>query len=149
MGALTTFFNLFKPAKTDGYNVVEDFNNNFDIIDEEMHKPPLTINGIAPNPVTRDLGLTEVPLAANLSSDIAQVVDGAFMQRMSGGGAAVEDGSAFLSFIRGNIQHTGQVAESIEMTVNGNDITATIDRDTFEYSFFSLERNSLSLCGSI
>ena len=131
MGALTTFFNLFKPAKTDGYNVVEDFNNNFDIIDEEMHKPPLTINGIAPNPSTRDLPLTEVPLAANLSSDIAQVVDGAFMQRMSGGGASIDDGTAFLSFIRGNIAHTGQVAESIEMTVNGDNISATLDRDTF------------------
>ena len=131
MGALTTFFNLFKPAKTDGYNVVQDFNDNFDIIDAEMHKPPLTVNGIQPNPTTRDLTITEVPLAANLSSDIAQVVDGIFMQRMSGGGASIEDGSAFLSFIRGNIVHTGQTDESIEMTVNGEDISATLNRETF------------------
>ena len=94
----------------------------------------MTINGISPNPETRDLTVNEVPLADNLSSDIAQLVTGAFIQRMSGGGAAVDDGSAFLSSIEGNSVISGAVAESIEMNVvqaSGSEITATLDRDTF------------------
>ena len=137
MGILTPFFNLFKPAKTDGVKV-SDFNANMDIIDTEMHKPPLTVNGIAPDSTTRDLTITEVPLAGNLSSDIAQVVNGTFIARMSGGTASIEDGDAFLTSIKGNSGHTGYVAESLNMTVDpaereeGVDpITATIDRDTF------------------
>lgn len=134
MSLLTTFFNLIKPAKTDGVKV-SDFNANMDTIDTEMHRPPLTVNAIAPDSSTRNLTLTEVPLAGNLSSDIAQIVNGDFIERTSGGDASIEDGDAFLTSIKGNMTHTGYVAESIEMTVNATDedapITATIDRDTF------------------
>ena len=137
MSILTPFFNLFKPAKTDGVKV-SDFNENMDIIDTEMHKPPLTVNGIAPDSTTRDLTITEVPLAGNLSSDIAQVVTGTFVERTSGGDASVSSGEAFLTSIKGNMVHTGQVAESLTIEVNAAEraegvdpITATIDRDTF------------------
>lgn len=137
MGALTTFFNLFKPAKTDRVKV-SDLNPNWDTIDKEMHKPPLTVNGIAPDPTTRDLYVQTVPLAENLASDIAQLVSGTFIERTSGGDASIEDGSASLTSIKGNMIHTGYVAESINMTVSpaeraeGVDpITATLDRDTF------------------
>ena len=133
MSILTPFFNLIKPGKSDLYKV-SDFNANFDTIDTEMHKPPLTINGISPDPETRDTQVNEVPLADNLSTDVAQLVGGEFVQRMSGGGAAIEDGSAFLSSIEGNSVISGAVSESIDMSVIpaiGSDITATIDRDTF------------------
>lgn len=134
MSILTPFFNLIKPQKGDRYRV-SDFNTNFEIIDTEMHKPPLTVNGIQPNPVTRDLPINEVPLAGNLSSDIAQLVTGSFIQRMSGGGAAIDDGEAFLASIQGHSVLSGVVEESIEMTVNpasqSNTISAEIDRDTF------------------
>ena len=135
MGALTTFFNLFKPAKTDPQKVSK-LNDNFDIIDTEMHRPPLTVNGIAPDSETRDLYLETVPLAENLSSDIAQLNTGTFVERMSGGSASIEDGDAFLTSLKGNMIRTGYVAESLNMTVTpaereeGVDpITATIDRD--------------------
>lgn len=137
MGALTTFFNLFKPAKTDP-QAISKINENMDIIDTEMHKPPLTVNNIEPDSTTRDLQITEVPLAGNLSSDIAQLVTGTFVQRTSGGDASIDDGQAFLTSIKGNMTHTGQVAEVINMTVTPAEreegeegITATIDDDTF------------------
>lgn len=137
MSLLTTFFNLIKPAKTDGVKV-SDFNANMDTIDAEMHKPPLTVNGIAPDSTTRDLDLQEVPLAANLSSDIAQLNRGTFIERTSGGSSSIEDGYAALVSIKGNMIHTGYVAESLDMTVTpaereegADPITATIDRDTF------------------
>ena len=129
MSLLTSFFNLIKPAKTDGVKVA-DFNENMDIIDTEMHRPPLTVNGISPNPTTRDLTITEVPLAGNLSSDIAQVVVGSFVQRTSGGGSAIEDGEAFLNSVKGNMVLSGYVAESITPTTTG-ELTVDIDRDVF------------------
>ena len=137
MSALTTFFNLIKPAKTDRQKV-SDLNSNWDTIDTEMHKPPLTVNGESPDPTTRNLYLEKVPLADNLATDIAQLVTGTFIERSTGGSAPVDDGSASLVSIKGNLMRTGYVAESLNMTVTpalreeGVDpITATIDRDTF------------------
>lgn len=136
MGLFTEFFHMFKPSKTDPAAIAK-INEDLDTIDYEMHRPPLTVNGITPGQ-DRNLSLTEVPLAGNLSSDIAQIVTGAFTQRVSGGGASIEDGGAFLSTIKGNTVHTGQISESINMTVNAaqreegvDAITATLDRDTF------------------
>jgi hypothetical protein len=137
MGILTPFFNLFKPAKTDPQAIAK-INEDLDIIDSEMHKPPLTVNGIAPDSTTRDLTITEVPLAGNLSSDIAQINTGEYIERSSGGEASIEDGDAFLVTIKGNAVHTGFVPESIDMTVNAAQrtapaaITATLDKETFE-----------------
>jgi hypothetical protein len=137
MGALTTFFNLFKPAKTDGVSVA-DVNPNWDTIDTELHRPPLTVNGVAPDATTRNLYLEEVPLADNLASDIAQINNGTYIIRTSGGGSSIESGDASLVTIKGNLTRAGYVAESLDMTVTpaqreeGVDpITATIDRDTF------------------
>lgn len=142
MGLLTTFFNLFKPAKTDPLAVAR-INENFDTIDTEMHRPPLTVNGISPDATTRDVYVEEVPLATNLSSDIAQLNTGTFVERTSGGDASIEDGQASLVLIKGNMVHTGYVAEVLNMTVTPAErpepeegepdttITATIDRDTF------------------
>lgn len=137
MGALTTFFNLFKPAKTDPQAVAQ-INENMDIIDTEMHRPPLTVNGNLPDPDTRNISLETVPLADNLSSDEAQFVSGSFLVRTSGGGASIQDGDASLSSIKGNMVKTGYVPESIQMTVNAVPrvapaaITATLDAETFE-----------------
>ena len=136
MSLLTSFFNLFKLQKTDDYDIAQ-FNANMDIIDTEMHKPPLTVNGISPDSVTRDLEIDTVPLADNLTSDEAQINTGTYILRTSGGEASISDGDAWLSDIRGNMTKTGYVAESINMTVSLIDptsedpISATLDRDTF------------------
>ena len=137
MSILTPFFNLIKPAKNDRYKV-SDFDANFDIIDTEMHRPPLTVNGFLPNPDTRNIALESVPLADNLSSDDAQFNQGTFIERTSGGDASISDGAASLSTIKGNMIKTGYIAESINMTVNAVPrvapaaITATIDNAVFE-----------------
>lgn len=137
MSILTPFFNLIKPAKTDP-TAISQINDNMDTIDTEMHRPPLTVNETEPDPVTRDINITTVPLADNLSSDEAQINQGTYIIRTSGGEASIADGSAWLSEIRGNMTKTGYVAESLQMTVTpatreeGDEpITATIDRDTF------------------
>ena len=136
MGVLTPFFNLFKPAKTDSQKIAK-LNENFDIIDTEMHKPPLTVNGHSPDPTTRDIQFDTIPLADNLTSEEAQINTGTFIERTSGGEASIASGDAWLSDIRGNMIKTGYVAESIEMSVTQADptstapISAVMDRDDF------------------
>lgn len=137
MSLFTRFFNLIKPAKTDGVKVA-DFNANMDTIDAEMHKPPLTVNGVLPDPETRNIALETVPLADNLSSDDAQFSQGTFMVRTSGGNASIANGAASLSTIRGNMVKTGYEPEVLEMSVNAVPrvappaITAVLDTETFE-----------------
>ena len=137
MGILTPFFNLFKPAKTDP-QAISKINENMDIIDTEMHKPPLTVNNVDPDPDTRDIHIETVPLADNLTSDEAQLNQGTFIERTSGGDASISDGSASISSIKGNMVHTGYVPEVLNMTVNAATrvppaaITATLDEATFE-----------------
>ena len=136
MGVLTPFFKLFKPAKTDSQKIAK-LNENFDIIDTEMHKPPLTVNGHSPDPTTRDIQFDTIPLADNLTSEEAQINTGMFIERTSGGEASIASGDAWLSDIRGNMIKTGYVAESIEMSVTQADptstapISAVMDRDDF------------------
>lgn len=137
MSILTPFFNLIKPAKTDP-TAIAQINSNMDVIDTEMHRPPLTVNEIEPDPETRNIPITTVPLADNLTSDEAQINQGTYIIRTSGGEASIADGSAWLSDLRGNMVKTGYVPESLNMTVTpvareeGEEpITATIDRDTF------------------
>lgn len=136
MSVFTRFFNLIKPTKEDGVKV-SDFNANMDTIDTEMHRPPLTVNGVLPNTETRDIRLETVPLADNLSSDDAQFNSGAYLVRASGGGASIADGTASLSTIKGNMVSTGKIPEALNMTVNAVPrvappaITATLDTATF------------------
>ena len=136
MSILTPFFNLFKLAKTNEYDI-QQFNDNMDIIDTELHRPPLTVNNTEPNPTTRDIQITTIPLADNLTSDEAQINTGTYIDRTSGGEASIADGSAWLTSLQGNQVKTGYVAESIQMTVMladptaENPISASLDRDTF------------------
>ena len=80
MSILTPFFNLIKPAKNDPAAIAQ-LNANMDKIDAEMHKPPLTFNGIEPDPTTRNLQVTTVPLADNLTSEEAQINTGTYIIR--------------------------------------------------------------------
>lgn len=153
MSILTPFFKLIKPAKTDGLKV-SDFNANMDTIDTEMHKPPLTVNEIEPDPVSRNIPLREVPLAGNLSSDIAQVVDGEFVERTSGGDASISSGYASLLTVKGNMVKTGYIPETLNMVVspvnpdNPAAISASIDRDTFVAYVTSSATIELTYSGS-
>ena len=93
-----------------------------------------SVNGELPDE-TGDITINSVPYAANLESDTSHRNTGAFIQRTSGGDSSVVNGDAWLMVLRGNNDHSGYVAESIEwsMTVIGDDdhITATFNRDTF------------------
>lgn len=137
MSLLTSFFNLIKLQKTDPYNI-DAFNDNMDTIDTELHRPPLTVNEVEPDPTTRNIPITTVPLADNLTSDEAQINSGTYVIRTSGGEASIADGSAFLSDIRGEMVKTGYVAESITPTAVPADPSSadaisnvSVDRDTF------------------
>ena len=141
MSILTPFFNLIKPAKTDP-TAIAQINANMDTIDTEMHKPPLTVNEIEPDPTTRNIPITTVPLADNLTSDEAQINTGTFIIRTSGGEASIKDGAAMMADIQGNMVKTGYVAESITPTFvpsssPGNDPISdiSVDRDTFVTQF--------------
>ena len=113
---------------------VSELNENFGIIDEEMAKPPLTVNNTQPD-ASRNIQINEVPLADNLVSDESQVATGAFVLRSSGGDASIASGTANISSISGNAVKTGFVQESINLTVvpistEGEPISAYYDRDT-------------------
>lgn len=132
MSVLTSFFNLFKLAKTNKYDIAQ-FNANMDTIDTEMHRPPLTVNEISPNPTTRNISIQTVPLADNLTSDEAQLNSGTFLIRTSGGEASINNGPAWLSDIRGYMVKTGYVQESITPSVSPDDghLEVSINRETF------------------
>ena len=129
MSILTPFFNLFKVQKPDPYDIAH-FNDNMDIIDTEMHRPPLTVNEIEPDE-NRNITITTVPLADNLTSDEAQINTGTYIIRSSGGEASISDGAAWLSEIRGNQVKTGYVEESITPSSSNTDLIVSVDRDTF------------------
>ena len=128
MSTSTPNFGLVEPAKSELYNV-QVFNGNMEIIDTEMHKPPLTVNDLSPDE-DRNIYIEEVPLANNLASDIAQLNNSEFVERTSGGESSIEDGSASLISIKGNMIRTGYVAESIEHT-ESDGLSVSIDHDTF------------------
>lgn len=125
----TPNFGLDELTGSEGYNI-DKFNGNMNKIDTEMNKPPLTVNDVQPD-ASRNILLTTVPLADNMTSDEAQINTGTYTIRTAGGEASVANGAAWLSDIKGNMVKTGYVAESIDMSVSGDDIMAEIDRDDF------------------
>lgn len=131
MSSTTTNFGLVKPAKTDPA-AISILNGDLDTIDTEMAKPPLTVNETEPDE-NRNIQITTVPLADNLTSDQMQINTGTYIIRTSGGEAPIKNGSASLSEIRGNMVKTGYVAESIDpsVTVGMDHLTIAFDRDTF------------------
>ena len=130
MSNLTPYFNLEQPGKTDPA-AISVINDDLGIIDEEMHKPPLTVNGILPDSTTRNLVVNEVPLAGNLTSDEAQDVFGTFIERTSGGDASIADGSAWLVTVKGNSVKTGYVPETLTFDVITDSFAYTFDADVF------------------
>ena len=130
MSILTPFFHLLKLVKGDPYDI-QQFNANMDIIDTEMHRPPLTVNNIQPDPTSRNIQITTVPLADNLTSDQMQTNTGIYIVRSAGGDASISDGSAVLSDILGHMVKTGYVPESIVPAVVTGDLEISVDRDTF------------------
>ena len=88
-----------------------------------------SINGITANENGNVL-LSEVPFAANLTSDKATSSAGAFVERTTGGNKSVSNGNAYMQEIRGAMVHTGYTAESLTHTETGG-LVVEIDRDTF------------------
>lgn len=136
MASRTTHFNLIKPAENEKYNV-EDFNGNSEIIDEELAKRGVTVNGKGPDE-NGNYVVDEVNFAHEIVTDDAQQSSGEFLFRTTGGSASLSDGPAMLVSIQGRSTHTGKTEESLQMTVNAvartdpdEPITASIDRDTF------------------
>ena len=89
-----------------------------------------SVNSILPDE-NGNIQINSVPYAGNLESESSQKNIDSFIQRMTGGDSSVSDGDSWLMRIKGSNVHTGYVAEELDMTVDGDGITATIDRDTF------------------
>ena len=105
-------------------------------IKEAVEKRVLTVNGDGPD-ATGNVQVSHALTADNLTSAASQNTVGEWVRRTSGGDASIQDGSAWLSSVRGNRVHVGYVPEVLNMVVSaapretGEPITATIDRDTF------------------
>ena len=89
-----------------------------------------SVNGNLPDEYG-EITLSTVPFAQNLESESNNRTEGTFVIRTAGGDSSIKDGEASLMSILGNNTHTGYVPESIQMTVNSADVTATINRDDF------------------
>ena len=92
-----------------------------------------TVNGERPGE-SGNITITTVPYSQNLQSELSQTSDEDFIERTAGGSAPVNTGNAWLISMKGNSEHTGYVAESIEAEVESmseTPITVTVDRDTF------------------
>ena len=89
-----------------------------------------TVNGIEPDE-DGDITIRTVPYAQNLESESSQKDYSVFVERSTGGLASVNSGDAWLMSVMGNNVHDGFVPESIDMEVDSDAITATINRDTF------------------
>lgn len=97
-----------------------------------------SVNGVAGD-ANGNVRITNVETANNLVADDAQANIGQFVLRTAGGSTSIANGPAWLTQLRGYMEHTGEVQESLAMTVNAaqreegqTPITATIDADTFK-----------------
>ena len=122
---------------TTNANAISDIEDDIDEMNGEIELRAKSFNGI-PVDETGDLKVSEIEFARQIVTDDAQQSTGEFLFRTTGGDADLEDGPAKLVSIMGRSIHTGEVAESINMTVTNasrepeqEEITATIDRDTF------------------
>ena len=124
------------------------------ITDESTHVEALEVDGAAlplrDNKAVRSVNgtlgdadgnvrITNVETANNLVADDAQANIGQFVLRAAGGTTSIANGKAWLTQLRGYMEHTGEVQESLTMTVNAaqreegeTPITATIDEDAFK-----------------
>lgn len=96
-----------------------------------------TINQKAPD-VNGEYDLRVVDAARQLETDEAQQIEGTFISRTAGGDASIYDGTAVVMRIRGNIRHTGEVQEVLDMDLTeaareeGQEgISAALDEDAF------------------
>lgn len=93
-----------------------------------------TVNGEAADS-EGNVSIQRVNLAGNLETAFKASSEGAFLQRSSGGAAAVVDGDANLLSVQGNRVHTGYVEEligiSVQPAASESDLAATIDKATW------------------
>ena len=96
--------------------------------------PVLTVNGETPDE-EGNVSIQRVGMAGNLETAFKASSEGAFLQRTSGGSAAVVDGEAQLLSVQGNNVKTGYVREQIVVSVqpagDDSDLGYTIDKDVF------------------
>lgn len=89
-----------------------------------------SVNGVEPG-TDGDIALNSVPYAENLISDSIQTSNASFIMRTSGGTASIESGDAWLMSIKGNSIHEGFVPEELSFVCSNDELTVTLNRDTF------------------
>lgn len=78
-----------------------------------------SVNNVLPGP-SGNVQISTVDAARQLVSGNAQLVEGIFAMRTSGGSTSIGDGDAWLGVVRGNSVHTGVVEESFTATVTSS-----------------------------
>lgn len=89
-----------------------------------------SVNGETPDD-TGNVALNRVAYADNLLSSGSQNSEAEFLIRASGGDASISDGDARIASIRGRAVHSDYVAEVLEAVPSNDDLTVTINRETF------------------
>ena len=96
-----------------------------------------SVNGMQGD-ASGNVRITNVETANNLLADDAQSNEGRFILRASGGGTPIATGDAWLAKLRGNMLHTGAVAEQLTMEIRAVErqdeipIAASIDAAAFK-----------------
>lgn len=110
-----------------------DFN-----VEEQLNAAVKSVNEIKPD-AHGNVQIMRVPMADNFTSDEAQVVSGAFIERTTGGDASISDGTATLGVLYGNSIRSGYTAESKNMEVqlagrfdDSIPLSATISWDAYK-----------------
>lgn len=101
---------------------------------EALNGAVKSVNGDTPD-TNGNVSVQRVNLAGNLETSFKASSESTFLQRTSGGAAAVVDGESNLICVMGNSVKTGYVAEVIAMDVQpadaGSDLSATINKATW------------------
>lgn len=92
-----------------------------------------SVNNLLPSS-SGNVSLTTVEVARQLQSDSAQLSEGTFIDRTSGGAASIADGEAWLGVVRGHSVHEGYVAPSFTSECSNEEVTITVDEETFKTS---------------
>lgn len=92
-----------------------------------------SVNNLLPSS-SGNVSLTTVEVARQLQSDSAQLSEGTFIDRTSGGAASIADGEAWLGVVRGHAVHEGYVAPSFTSECSNEEVTIAVDEETFKTS---------------
>ena len=123
--------------KTKAGDTIKIATDSTKTIKQAIEERVLTVNGTGADS-NGNVNVEKALFADNLTTKMSQTSTDEFVRRTSGGEASINSGNAWLQLLRGNRYKYGYIPESLSMNVipvpreeGEEEITATIDRDTF------------------